>query len=591
MGVTKQKFAGIETNIPGAYTKSNYLQSPGALGAVSNAVLVIGSANGGIPYNATGKSDAEKINKFSSTGELQDMLRGGPGYYMSEFYMIPTKNENLNKPSEVYFIRVDPAIPGSATLQDALLNDIIDITTTRYGSLANQLSRKIEAATTLGHKVTVKFQGNTIIQRDNVGFEYMEIQYTGAAVTSTMNITATQLDTTCAAVPADDLVLLFADFEKLGDLVAYINEQPNYTCTLKADADTDTTTFDAVTAQDIKTLPYVCVAHVEALIQFLTNETLGELTASLHAGAVRTDVTNDANFIFMSSGTNGVVTNTQWAGALELAAKFNFNHILPASGDASVHAMVVNHCTEYSNIENKKNRSCGLGALSSIANNDATMIGEMIALNSSRSEYHITEFDRPDVYNQGQNATFAPFYGAALTAGIRFANHITTSPTFKDVYVTKVSRIYSRTEKKDLIQAGATMFEQQERGFVVVHNVSTYQGTNLLLNVPAGLRTCDFITLDLQVKIEARLARMVQAPTAIVIADMVNWLSSSVLPGYKEAGYLTDDPNSGDPAFSDISFQLIGDRFNFGFRGIVPVMIHYAFITQDFAVVGLRNAA
>jgi len=360
---------------------------------------------------------------------------------------------------------------------------------------------------------------------------------------------------------------------------------------MKSDGDTDTTTFDAVAAQDILTLPYACVANVEALIQFITNESKGELKASLHAAAVRTDVTNDANFIFLTSGSDGVIANSHWIASLALAEKHAINHILVASGDASIHALVANHIQTMSAVENGKNRSAGAGALSSIATTDATMIAEMFALNSSRFEYHCTEFERTDVFANGVKTTFDPFYMAALTAGIRFANHETTSPVFKTVNVLSVSRIYSRSEKKALIAAGGTLVERAERGFEVVHNVSTYQKTNLLLNIPSGLRTCDSITLDMAAKVRARIAAMRQAPNALVIADMLNWLTASVLPGYKTLGWITDDPNNGDPAFSDVRFSLVGDRFEFGFRAIVPVQIHYAFITQDYVVVGTGTVA
>lgn len=590
MGVASKNFEGISTNIPGVYTKSEFPPSLGSSGISLNVVAVIGSSKGGVPYNATGLTDAERVNIISSVAQALDILEEGDAYYMTEFYLSPTNDAALNLPTTCLMFRPDPATQGSSTLKDGSSNDIIDLTSSRYGTSGNQVARKVETATNLGHKVTIKFKGVTLAEEDDVGFEYLEIQYTGAGTAATMTISATQLGTTVTGGPGgEDLTLLFADFPKLGDLVEYINEQTSYTCILKAPSDTLTTTFDVVTGQDIKTSAYTAVAHVEALIQFFNSQSQGEIIAALHASAVRTDVANDANFVFMTSGAKGSATSTTWGDTFTLMEKFRINHILVADSTAAYHAMASTHVNRMSAIEGKRNRTASSGAAA--AQTIATRLAEVKSINNARFEYHFTPFSRFDLPNNSVKKSFAPFLGAALTAGIRYGNNVTISATFKTLNVLSVDETYTDPEKKQIIGGGGSLFGEEERGFVVTHNVSTYQGENLILNLPSMLRTADAITLDSQARIQTRLAAQTTAADALIIEDMKNFLYSNLLPDYRDSKkWLTDDPITSDAAFSDVEFTLSGDSFTFSFTGIIPAPIHYAFIKQKFVVVGARAA-
>ena len=83
-----------------------------------------------------------------------------------------------------------------------------------------------------------------------------------------------------------------------------------------------------------------------------------------------------------------------------------------------------------------------------------------------------------------------------------------------------------------------------------------------------------------------RLAKLVKAPTSLQINELFNYLITNLLPSYVDDGYLTDDPNNGQAAFSDVSFNVIGDAFYFDFTGIVPLPLRYGFIKQKFTVIG-----
>jgi hypothetical protein len=542
MGIASQLFEGIATRIPGIYTSSEFPASLGSSGVAGNIVAVIGESKGGIPYNATDFAEEDRVNTLTSVTQVANELIGGNGMYMSEFYLSPTKDETLRKPPLCLFFRVNPALPGTDTLQ-ATAVDVIELQTLLYGNIANQLSRKVEVGTTVGKKITVKFQGTTIAEEDDISLSYFEIQYTGAGSAATMTVDATSLTTTVTAgSPEEDLDLKFVDYPTIDKLIAYINEQPSFTATLKGRADAKSDTLDAVTAQDILTSAYTLLAD-----------------------------------------------DTDWANTLTLMKKFRINHILPATGDATIHAMINTHLDEMAKIEEAKNRSAGAGA--ALGKTIAEKRAEAKVIGSSRFEYWATPFKRPDILDNNASKEFDPFYAAALGAGIRFGNFTTISATFKSVNATAVTETYDKKLEADpMIGDGCSLLERTEnRGIAVLHNVSTYQAENLILNLPSMLRTADHITLDSQAKLLAVIADLKRAPTALVIKSIENYLTTNLLPGYADDGYLTDDPNTGDPAFSDVEFTVSGDRFDFKFTGIIPAPLHFGFMKQKFIIVGFQG--
>lgn len=589
MGVAEQNFEGISTNIPGVYVKSEFPPSLGSVGASSNVVTILGEAKGGVPYNETTLPDEQRVNYLSGVAQAIDILRGGNGLYMTEIFMRPTRDPQLNKPSQCQFIRVNPGTRASGNLKDIAPANIIDLKSLRYGALANQISRKVEAGTLTGtYKATVKFQSNTVVEKDNISLEYMDIQYVGAGSAAVMSITATTLTTTVTGAAGDNLSITLADFKDLDALISYIDNQAAYTAVLKGRNDAKNETFDAVTGVDIRTTVYTAKANVEALIQFFTNETGGELFAALTTGAVRNAITYDSTFIFMTGGSDSAASNSDWAAAFTLLTKLPTNHVLIATGAPAIQAMLASHLEEMSSIEQRQNRSGGTGAsLSTIT--ESARITEMKALNSARVEYWTTPFKRPDVLNGNQSKEFDPFYGAALGAGIRFGNAITISSTGKTVDVLSVSENYDLTAKKKYIGSGGILLVRDNNGIVVLRNITTYQGANLILNEPSMLRTADFISLDIQAKLKLRMFSLTEAPTALQIAEIQNYIITNLLPGYVRQNLLTKDPNTGAPAFSDVQFSITGDRFDLSYTGIIPAPMNFGFVKQKFIIVGFSG--
>src|SRR5579859_7692693 len=85
-------------------------------------------------------------------------------------------------------MRVDQATPATANVLDGSAVTVIQLTSTQYGLLANQLKYKIQTGSVSGKAVTIQY-GNNIATQDNVGRVAFTIQYSGGQSTATMTIT------------------------------------------------------------------------------------------------------------------------------------------------------------------------------------------------------------------------------------------------------------------------------------------------------------------------------------------------------------------------------------------------------------------
>ena len=227
-----------EHYIPGAYSRLDFIKGSGGLVSTNRAVI-FGNSGGGEPG---------KVLWFTGATEAAETLRSGPLLDAIKHAFVPGGGL---VPQAIGAYRVNTAIQASSDFKQTS-TVIITAKSWDYGLHVNQLKRKLEAATTSGKKLSVQYQANEVWVRDNIEKESLEIQYTGAAASATMTINATQLSTSCAATPADDLTILFSAYATIEDLVNYINDQTAYTCTIKATLKTDPSNeLDVVTAQDI----------------------------------------------------------------------------------------------------------------------------------------------------------------------------------------------------------------------------------------------------------------------------------------------------------------------------------------------------
>ncbi len=110
--------------------------------SVGNVLAIVGKSEGGKPFSAL---------RFGSAAQARDVLRSGESLKAIEKAFDPSSQ--TTGPSEIVFIRVNPATQSSLTLLDASAGNSIDLVSEGYGLFANGVKVKIETGTTSGKKV------------------------------------------------------------------------------------------------------------------------------------------------------------------------------------------------------------------------------------------------------------------------------------------------------------------------------------------------------------------------------------------------------------------------------------------------------
>lgn len=582
-------FGGERIFIPGPYVNAQFPIQPSGAGQAGKVVAIMATGQGGVPYNATVSEELKK-NTISSISQARGLIGGGDAYYLTEFFLTPTNDPVLNPPSQVYVFRIDPSTQASAIIKDSGdINNIIDLLSGRYGSSANYVQYKIETGTNVGYRVSVSFMGKPIIDaKDDVSYEFFDIQYVGVGSAATMTINGTTLTTTVTGGgPNDNLLINLSEVKTLGDLVSTINNHEAYNCSIKEDSGFQSVYLDVVTGVDIFTT-YTAYANTQAVIDILNLESNGEIIAELSTGAIRSPLFINASFVSLSGAVDNAASTNDWQNAFALLEQDEYSDIddiIVGSSDPVVHALASDHCIEMSKLKVKKERRFLTGA--GLTKSLSQRISESVSLNTTNGEYMYSKFQRIDKLNNSLE-WFAPYYLAAIVAGIRANNNITMSATFKAANVSGIES-FTDQEKESIIKYGGTYLTKVGSQFQVGHNVTTYQGNEVIFRIPSAQETVNFLKKDIRQQVQSRLSLMTRAPNALMVSDLETWINSVLLPGYRDdGGYITDNPNTGESAFTPVTVVLDGETFSIETTLTIVVALHYGFITTAFQTVGTR---
>jgi len=168
-------FGGRRINIPGVYSKLDTsglsTVSPSAVGIVA----LIGEAEGGKPLSAA----PEDSDHTRSDSLLERYRAGSPLRTAGKFAFEPANDDAVPGGAQrLVCVKVNPAVQSTVTLQDALGDDAVVITSKDYGLFTAQINIDLEAGTTLGQKLTVTFEDTVETFDDVGGDEKLSLLYT-----------------------------------------------------------------------------------------------------------------------------------------------------------------------------------------------------------------------------------------------------------------------------------------------------------------------------------------------------------------------------------------------------------------------------
>ena len=523
---------------------------------VGNVVALVGEAAAGQPKKALRFGNPQDALRELVSGELLNAV-------LAAF----DPSAQTAGPSVVIAVRVNPATQATGTLKDAANNTVINLSSTNYGLLQNQIKVKVEAGSTDGLRLTTQF-GQKYYTQDNVARRAFSVKYTGAAASATVTVNGTQL---VLAAPAGTPVatLALSEYPTVKDLVDRINAVTGFVAEPldRNGAKPTVQALDFVSAQDVKSAAYVVRGDLQAAIDWINGTGEGFVTATRAANAGAKPAAT--GFQFLTGGTDGTTTTSDWADAFEVLQSVDVQWLTPVTGDAAIHAMADAHAAYMSNIGLKERRViCG-----TVANTtDAAAIDAAKSLNSDRTSLvHIGHYNY-DV--DGKLTLFPPYISAALLAGMFSGVNPGTPLTNKAIKVRGLERdLRNPTDTDVLINGGVLCLENTDQGYKVVKSISTWLVNDNYNRVEQSTGVAvDFVARNVRQALDvlrgtkanplvlSRAVRIAASPLRELARDEP--LGPGVLAG-----------NEASPAYRNIKASIEGDvlRVEFECSPVIPV--------------------
>lgn len=523
---------------------------------VGNVVALVGEAAAGQPKTALRFGNPQDALRELVSGELLNAV-------LAAF----DPSAQTAGPSVVIAVRVNPATQATGILKDAANNTVINLSSTNYGLLQNQIKVKVEAGSTDGLRLTTQF-GQKYYTQDNVARRAFSVQYTGAAASATVTVNGTQL---VLAAPAGTPVatLALSEYPTVKDLVDRINAVTGFVAEAldRNGAKPTVQALDFVSAQDVKAAAYVVRGDLQAAIDWINGTGEGFVTATRAANAgAKPAVTG---FQFLTGGTDGTTTTSDWADAFEVLQSVDVQWLTPVTGDAAIHAMADAHAAYMSNVGLKERRViCGTAANTT----DAAAIDAAKSLNSDRTSLvHIGHYNY-DV--DGKLTLFPPYISAALLAGMFSGVNPGTPLTNKAIKVRGLERdLRNPTDTDVLINGGVLCLENTDQGYKVVKSISTWLVNDNYNRVEQSTGVAvDFVARNVRQALD--VLRGTKA-NPLVLSRAVSITESTLreLARDEPQGPGVLAGNEASPAYRNIKASIEGDvlRVEFECSPVIPV--------------------
>ncbi len=448
---------------------------------------------------------------------------------------------------------------------NAITDSGITYTSADWGLHTTFTRISIETGTTVGKKLILEKSG-TLIQQDNVERSSFTIQYTGLGTQALYTSDRTTLTTTITGGPGgEDLNLLFTNYPTLQDLCDFIDTQTAYTCII---TDTNpsraTNELDDVTIQDILTTTYTAHSDFQAILDTWNN---GGFSDEIVATATGTEyvIPSDLAFTFLSGGSEGTLTNTEWALALTLLESADIKIFCLLSSDSGVHAMGDTHAQLMSGITNKKRRrQYAGGALGERTTNLSNYLTRASDLNSSRTS--LVPFGITGTDSLGVATTFPPYIVAAQFAGLKAGLGVGEALTHKFITATgtEFSEDLPRAEKESLLEGGLLFPEEApgDAGIRIVQGVTTWLQNNNFNRVEDSVQE---VLDEVAETVEQRLdSEFIGSKADVFLLAAVVSRTESVLQTLANQGIIVGDAET--PAFRNVTATLNGDVIEVSFE-------------------------
>lgn len=550
--------------IPGAYSRIDSVKGATGLASANNGVIM-GQSTGGEPAT---------LLQFNTIAEAVNTLRGGP--LMEAVRLAFNPGGGLN-PQRVFAVRVNPATQSSIDLVDGSANTMITITSRDYGLYTNQIRFTLEAGTNFGKKVTVAFQSDNPTVIDDIRRQSFTIEYTdGAATMTIINNSGTKTLTTSVG----GLNITLSDYDTVGELVAYINSQDDFTCTaIAGQENADPTELDAVSSVDINTEPYVAESTFQAIIDMI-NANSSRVSASAENGAEDRVIPENLSTTYLTGGTEGAYDATAWSDALTMLEAEDVQFISTPDSDSAVHASIKTHCEAMSRVTGRRERQFLVGSpykTGQLSTEMDNAVDAAIASNSKNGMYVFNGGRQRDANGVIQN--YGGAYAACMLMGAKCALAINQPLTFKTLNFIDLEWKLNDTNLENLLKNGVAAVNYNANGTPhLVRQLNTYQTNDLKFNEFSVVTEMFFASRDLRRSLEQQF---VGKPGTAVTGGVLRGAVEARLAVYEDLGIFIRNPETGT-SWWNVQITVNADQVFVDYDAYVTLPINFQFVTQHF---------
>jgi hypothetical protein len=232
------------------------------------------------------------------------------------------------------------------------------------------------------------------------------------------------------------------------------------------------------------------LADLYAVVAWI-NQNSQYLSAAISSGATGGAPDNTAAPLFMTGGSTGTATFTEYQAALNLLKQVDCNTIVALTGDPAVHAAIASHCQYMAGI-GRSERDAVLGALNAGFTDVPTKDELKTQIVDINNKYVRLTGQAMERFNRaGERTEFLPPFTAAVAAGMQAGSSVGTSLTYKfaNVLSFRQHSTWNPTDDaEEMIQAGALFLENVEgTGRRWVRNITTFLQNNNVANTEASV--------------------------------------------------------------------------------------------------------
>ena len=285
---------------------------------------------------------------------------------------------------------------------------------------------------------------------------------------------------------------------------------------------------------------------------------------------------------FLTGGSEGVTTISEWQAAFELLRKRRVTTIVPLTRDPAVHNLLLSHLVERAGrLRSEANGYVGIGNTDGAGESRSTIKSEIQVLQSRHVSAISEECQRFDP-ETGDATWYPPYIYASIAAGMQAGSPIGEPLTRKRPAVTDVRNDSSWSVENDveeLIDAGLMMSEKVDNvGIRWIRSITTHLADdNVVFTEMSANESANTAVFELRRQLELKIGQRGLAGSAAAIKGLAN----DVL------GRLIDDEII--VAYRALQVDQIGDVFPVSVE-IAPVLpINFIPITVH--LVAVRAAA